>query len=71
MTKIELQGEEITTFHSFRQWQERRAVLHSQMDVIICVDNAGGVCGSTRDWEFARDNDLFPVKAYRLKRTGA
>lgn len=65
---ITLNGEEITTFRTFDQWKERQAVLKLSKNV-VCVDSQGDACVVDRDFEYARDNGLFPVRAYRLRRT--
>lgn len=35
----------------------------------VCIDKNGDVCHIGEDFKIAKDNDLFPVKVYSLKRT--
>ncbi len=71
-TPIQINGSEITTFKTFDQWLQRSTVLRhdNKQRVIVCVASDGTVCHGAHDFEYARDNDLFPVVAYSLTRTG-
>jgi hypothetical protein len=69
--KIEINAELIYEFHSFSDWVNK-ASTHiggfPRSETIICVDKNGNSCSIGKDFMHARDNDLFPVKAYRLIR---
>lgn len=70
--KITLEAEEITTFHTFQQWVDKassRIGGFSREQRIICIDKEGNTLTIGADFMYARDNNLFPVKAYRLVRT--
>jgi hypothetical protein len=70
--KITLEAEHITTFHSFDEWVNKassRIGGFSREQKIICIDINGNTLTNGGDFMLARDNNLFPVKAYRLVRT--
>lgn len=69
MITLTISGDALVTFRSFNEWIEKSAVLRLKNESVICIASDGTVCHLTSDFEFARDNDLFPVKAYRLIRT--
>ena len=70
--KITLEAEEITTFHTFQEWVNKassRIGGFRREQRIICFDVNGNALTIGEDFMYARDNNLFPVKAYRLVRT--
>jgi len=70
--KITLIAEEVTTFHDFQEWVNKatsRIGGFRKEQKIICVDIKGNTLTIGEDFMYARDNNLFPVKAYRLVRT--
>lgn len=70
MIQLTISGDEIITFHSFEQWVNKASALRlGKHEEVICVASDGTICHIGSDFMFARDNDLFPVKAYRLIRT--
>jgi hypothetical protein len=69
--KIEINAELIYEFRSFQNWVDKarsRIGVFSRSEIIICIDKNGNSCNIGEDFMHARDNDLFPVKAYRLIR---
>lgn len=62
------------TFETFGSWvsgAERVFAPYSkQMKIdsisIICIDANGSCCNIGKQWMYARDNGLFPVKVYRI-----
>lgn len=72
LEKITLEAEEITTFHTFQEWVNKassRIGGFRKEQKIICFDVNGNTLTIGEDFMYARDNNLFPVKAYRLIRT--
>lgn len=69
---ISVKAEHIYTFNSFSEWVNKassRLGGFGKSQKIICVDTEGNYCHQGEDFMIARDNNLFPVKAYRLVRT--
>ncbi len=67
---IQVLGDEVTTFVNHDQYINRNAAIKlGQTEIVICVAVDNSVCHTQQDFLYARDNDLFPVKAYRLTRT--
>ena len=70
--EFKIKAVKVCTFHHFNQW-----VNHAQSWLggirkyhkVICVDKNGNVLTIGLDFIVARDNDLFPVTAFRLIRT--
>jgi len=72
LEKITLEAEEITTFHTFQEWVNKassRIGGFARNQTIVCIDVNGNTLTIGEDFMLARDNNLFPVKAYRLVRT--
>ncbi len=75
MENISLKAELICEFKSFSQWvNTARSRLgngkFSPTEKIICIDINNNTCNSGKEMMYARDNNLFPVKAYRLIKSG-
>ena len=69
---ITIQADEIAVFGNFQRWVDKASSQiggFPKNQKIICIDKNGNVCTDGKDFMFARDNDLFPVKAYRLIRS--
>jgi len=69
---IQIEAEYICEFTSFENWVNKassRIGGFPGWEQIICIASNGRACTDGEDMMYARDNDLFPVKAYRLKRT--
>ncbi len=69
---IEIQVEEITTFHNKREWinKAQSRIGGFRLDQkILCVDKNGNILTIGLDFMVAEDHDLYPVKAYRCIRT--
>lgn len=69
--KVEINAEFLTTFDTFNEWVNKassRIGGYPPSDIIICLDKNGGACNIGKDFMFAKDNELFPVTAYRLIR---
>lgn len=69
---IKIIAEEVTTFLDFQEWVNKatsRIGGFRKEQKIICVDIKGNTLTIGEDFMYARDNNLFPVKAYRLVRT--
>lgn len=64
-------AEYLGTFNSFQQWVNHASAALSghPKGTVICIDKAGNLCHIGEDFMAARDHDLFPVKAYRMKKT--
>ncbi len=66
---ISILGDEITTFLTYDQYQNRHAAIKpGQYEHVVCVASDGTICQITQDFLYARDNGLFPVVGYRLQR---
>lgn len=72
MAQVSINADYIGEFASHSQWVTRAKRMlgnfgrHQQ---VVCVDKTGSICFIGEDFRIAQENDLFPVKAYRLKRT--
>lgn len=69
--KIELTAEYICEFISFNQWVNNAKNwigTFGKQQEIICIDKNGGYLHQGSDFMYARANQLFPVKCYRLIR---
>jgi hypothetical protein len=69
--KIKINAELIFEFYSFASWlnnASRYIADFPREEIIFCIDKNGNSCNIGEDFTHARDNDLFPVKAYRLIR---
>lgn len=72
MEKINVNAEFIFEFASFQSWvnkAKRTIGGFGRYQQIVCIDKNGNLCFIGEDFMIARDNDLFPVRAYRLIRT--
>lgn len=61
--------EKLCDFTSFLQWVNKASSWiggHGNLETIICLDKNGNACPTGKQFMYARDNDLFPVSAYRL-----
>ena len=70
--KITIEADQITVFHDHLEWVNKaqsRLSGFRQDQKIICVDRNGNACTIGQDFRVAKENDLFPVTAYRLVRT--
>lgn len=73
MKKIEVNAELVTIFLSFQQWVQNASTFlgpFPKTEKIICIDKKGNACNTGSEFMHARDYDLFPVKAYRLIKSG-
>lgn len=61
----------IVVFEEFNDWVNHATnfLAGFRQGTMICVDKTGNVLVSGEDFMYARDNDLFPVTAYQLKRS--
>ena len=70
VNQISINAELITVFQSHQDWVNRatRAIggKRSNFGEIVCIDKNGNNCAIGHDMALARDNDAFPVTAYRL-----
>lgn len=69
---LQIEAELIYEFTSFTNWVNNassRIGGFPGWEQIICIAKNGKACTGGEDMMYARDNDLFPVKAYRLIRT--
>jgi hypothetical protein len=68
---IDVKVEFLFEFTSFDKWVNKGQSWFKpyNRDKVICIDKNGNCCNIGEDFMAARDNDLFPVKAYRLIRT--
>jgi len=72
MSEYKFIGEEITVFHTFGEWVNKassRIGGFPRYQKVICLDKNGNVCTGGEDFQYALDNDLFPVTAYLLTRS--
>lgn len=68
---VSVSAEYICEFSSHSQWVNKAASWigkFSKSQKIICVDADGFILHIGEDFRYARENDLFPVKCYRLLR---
>lgn len=71
MNKIEVVvGEELFSFRSFTQWDNKALSLYGQHNAgsgkAIAVDKSGRICRIGADFMRARDNEDFPVRVFRV-----
>lgn len=59
-------GEELFEFRSYSQWVNKAASWFSgcKPNECICIDSAGRICRTGKQFMRARDEDTFPVKVY-------
>jgi len=72
MVPITVLVEEITVFHSKKEWINKastRLTGFPMSEKIICVDQNNCVCTIGEDFRVAEENILYPITAYRLIRT--
>jgi hypothetical protein len=64
-------AEYVCTFETFAQWVNHAAswIGGHRKGTLICIDKAGNLCLIGEDFMAARDFKLFPVRAYRMKKT--
>lgn len=69
-SSITIKAEFICEFETFMKWVNNASYYLGEYkkrdDTIICIDKNGHSCFIGKQFMHARDNDLFPVKAYRL-----
>lgn len=68
---IELKAEYVCEFIDFNNWVNKASSWiggYPRDQKVICIDINGNALTNGLDFMKARDNDLFPVKAYRLIR---
>ena len=66
---IEVRAEFICKFENFSQWVNHAQSWlsgYTNRDKIVCIDQTGKVCNIGADFAYARENNHFPVLAYRL-----
>jgi hypothetical protein len=68
--EIVLLAEFVQEFTSFKQWVNKanRVGRYGAQQQIICLDKNGGYVHQGSDFMYTDENDLFPVKCYRLIR---
>ncbi len=72
IVNIQVNAEYLCTFTSFDNWVNKASSWiggFPRNEKIICVDKNGNTLPDGKDFMHARDNDLFPVKGYRLIRS--
>ena len=64
------EAELIATFDTFQEWVNKASsrIGGYRPDEIVCIDQSNKILLSGKEFSFARDNNLFPVHAYRMKR---
>lgn len=70
---VYVMAEEICEFKTFQDWVNKasgKLTGFSRSEKIICIDQHGNACNSGKDFQYARDNNLFPVTAHRLIKSG-
>lgn len=72
INKIKVNGQLVGVFEDYNHliakyssWLEG----YPKNEKIICIDTSGNICNDGADFIFARNNELFPVEAYRLIRS--
>lgn len=69
-TLVTVRAELITAFDTFQEWvnkaSSRLGTYHHEK--IICIDQSNKILLSGKEFSFARDNNLFPVNAYQMKK---
>jgi hypothetical protein len=72
--KVTIEAEFICEFPTFMSWVNNASFYlggyDKRFDTILCVDKNGCQCHIGKQFMYARDNDLFPVKAYKLIKSG-
>lgn len=69
---LTLKAEFLFEFKDFEQWVNKASswfTPYTRYDKTVCLDINGRACTIGEDFMKARDENLFPVKAYRLTRT--
>lgn len=70
--EIKINAEFVCEFISFSSWVNKaKSALseYGRYQQVVCIDTEGNICFIGEDFMHARDNNLFPVKAYRLIRS--
>ena len=69
---IQVRVEEVGKFNTFQDWVNNATKVispHKKPDEkVFCQDNGGKICTNGADFQFARDNNRFPVTVFRLIR---
>lgn len=66
-----VRAQEVCEFANFNSWvQNAKDWLgcFSQKERIVCFDSEGNALTCGEDFQYARDNNMFPIKAYRMIR---
>jgi hypothetical protein len=69
---IQANAEPVTTFHSFSDWVNKafsRTAGFKRDEQLIWLDKNNNTLTIGKDFQVANDNDLFPVRVFRLIRT--
>lgn len=69
--EVKVNVKEITTFATFSEWVNKASSRLGgyRHDEVICLDKNNNVCLEGEDMMHARDNNMFPVKAYVVVRS--
>lgn len=68
---ISVSAEYICEFTSHSQWINKASSWigrYAKSEKIICIDADGFSCNIGQDFRYADENNLFPLKCYRLLR---
>lgn len=66
-----IQAQEVCEFSNFNSWihnAKNWLGCFSNDEKIICIDKNGNALTCGKDFQHARDTDMFPIKAYRVIR---
>lgn len=69
-TSVTIQSQLLTTYSTFQEWADRTSASTGadEDNCVVCVDQSNRILAAEEDFVFARDNDLFPIYAYRMLR---
>lgn len=67
---VTIEAELIATFENFHEWVNKASsnIGCYRSSEIVCIDQSNKMLLSRKDFSFARDNGLFPIHVYRMKR---
>ena len=66
-----VRAQEVCEFANFSSWVHNAKDwlgCFSQKERIVCFDSEGNALTCGEDFQYARDNNMFPIKAYRMIR---
>lgn len=68
MNKVTIEvGEALFAFHSFSEWVNKAQSWFAGHRKYICIDEAGRILQTGKEFKRARDDNNFPVTVYSIE----